>query len=143
MLLFDGLNACALCFSPFITFDNVRSCFTKRQDMLPVTLAWCFITTQNYFSHVTLSEFLIIFKYWLCNAIHLPSIPYLSKLLYLILTFDNHQLMRRRRWEGGEVGAMRPAFLKISKEPKKMKNLEAVSLDDFLFPYKQNKGLLA
>ena len=27
--------------------------------------------------------------------------------------------MRRRSWEGGEVGAMRPAFLKISKEPKK------------------------
>ena len=123
MLVFDGLNACALCFSPFITFDNVRSSFTKRQDMFPVILALCFITTQHYFSHVTLSGFLIIFKHWLCNAIHLPSIPYLSKLLYLILTFDYQQLMRRRRWEGGEVGAMRPAFLKISKEPKKNEEL--------------------
>ena len=35
--------ACALCFSPFITFDNVRSSFTKRQDMFPVILAMCFV----------------------------------------------------------------------------------------------------
>ena len=63
MLLFDVLNACALCFSPFITFANVRSSFTKRQDMFPVTLALCFIIIQHYFSHVTLSEFLIVFKH--------------------------------------------------------------------------------
>ena len=35
MPLFDALNACALCFSPFTTFDNVRSSFTKRQVMKP------------------------------------------------------------------------------------------------------------
>ena len=39
MLLFDALNACALCFSPFITFDNVRSSLTKRQDRFSVILA--------------------------------------------------------------------------------------------------------
>ena len=33
----------SLCFSPFITFDNVRSSFTKRQDMFPVILALCFV----------------------------------------------------------------------------------------------------
>ena len=43
MLLFDALNACALCFSPFITFDNVRSSFTKRENMFPVILALCSI----------------------------------------------------------------------------------------------------
>ena len=43
LLLFDALYACALCFLPFITFDNVRSSFTKRQDMFPVILALCFV----------------------------------------------------------------------------------------------------
>ena len=37
------LNACALCFLPFITFDSVRSSFTKCEDMFPVILALCFI----------------------------------------------------------------------------------------------------
>ena len=27
----------------FITFDNVRSSFTKRQDMFPAILALCFV----------------------------------------------------------------------------------------------------
>ena len=43
MLLFDALFACALCFSPFITLDNVKSSFMKRQDMFPVILALCFV----------------------------------------------------------------------------------------------------
>ena len=43
MLLFDALSACALCFSPFITFKNEKSSFTKHQDMFPVILALCFI----------------------------------------------------------------------------------------------------
>ena len=38
---FNQFNA--LCFSPFIAFDNVRSSFTKRQDMFPVILALCFV----------------------------------------------------------------------------------------------------
>ena len=33
----------------YITFDNVRSSFTKRQDMFPVILALCFVLKYSSF----------------------------------------------------------------------------------------------
>ena len=44
---------CVNCLLPFITFGNVRSSFTKRQDMFPVILALCFIL-KMFLSNIVL-----------------------------------------------------------------------------------------
>ena len=48
-------------FLPFITFDNVRSSFTKRQAMFPVVLALCFILKIFDLPNITLKSYLRLY----------------------------------------------------------------------------------
>ena len=64
LLLFDALNACASFFSPFVTFDNVRNSFTKRQAMFPFVLGLCFILRIFRCSqHYALDTLFFVFKH--------------------------------------------------------------------------------